>query len=262
MKRLSILISVLSVCLFTNNLKAHPVWPHEPGRSPPRLYDIIVDGGGSPLIIDTKPLKKVTESEYSWVKLSSTMPAQTAVATILLEEAAYASQNKFGIYNYNGPGVAPSASEKLLILTGSDEVADTAIVQFDLLTGIAWCDRNNNSIKESGETAHIGSTFGFYLISPDVGCGISKPTFYTDELLNPDTRATEHGLIYDTRHVTGAITGNPSVVVAFEDLLLWHSDLDYDDMVVGVSGVTPVPEPATLFLLGLGSLALLKKRRG
>ena len=258
MKRHIILISILCACIFTNNLVACFVPPGEPDCpdcSPPTLDEVI---GGSPLVINAEPLKGVTESGYSWVKLSSTDQTQI-VATILLEEAAYANQNKVGIYNYNGPGVAPSSSEKLLILNGSDEVGDTADVQFDLLTTSAWYDRNGNSIKEPGETAHIGNIFGFYLISPDIGCGICNPTFYTDELLNPDTTTTEHGLIYDTGHITGAIIGDPDVVVAFEDLLMYHADCDYDDMVVGVTGVTPVPEPATLLILGLGGLVLLRK---
>ena len=254
------LITVLCACIFTNSLMACVVPPEEPGCpdcSPPALNEVV---SGSPLVVDIEPLKGVTESGYSWVKLSSTDQTQI-VATILLEEAAYANQNKVGIYNYNGPGTAPSSSEKLLILNGSDEVGDTADVQFDLLTNSAWYDRNGNSIKEPGETAHIGSIFGFYLISPDNGEGIYNPTFYTDELLNPDTTTAEHGLIYDTGHITGAIKGNPDVVVAFEDLLIYHADCDYDDMVFGVTEVTPVPEPATLLILGLGGLVLLRKRR-
>ncbi len=251
MKRHIILISILCACIFTNELMACPV---PPDCTPPTLDEVV---GDSPLVVDVEPLKLVTESGCSLVELSGAGQTQI-VATILLEGADYL--NKFGIYNYNGCGVAPSESEKLLIFKGSDGVSDTAYVLFDLLTMSAWYDRNCNSIKEPDETAHIGSTFGFYLISPDAGDGICNPTFYTDELLNPDTTTIEHGLIYDTSYITGAIVGDPDVVVAFEDLLIYHTDCDYDDMVVGVTGVTPVPEPATVFILGIGSLVLLKKR--
>ena len=63
---------------------------------------------------------------------------------------------------------------------------------------------------------------------------------------------------------TYSITGGPSAgnyVIAWEDLPVDDSDLDYQDLVVEISGAHPVPEPATILLLGLGCLALRKKCR-
>jgi hypothetical protein len=63
---------------------------------------------------------------------------------------------------------------------------------------------------------------------------------------------------------TYAITGGASAgnyVLAWEDLPNL-GDADYQDLVVEVCGVHPVPEPATVLLLGLGALALRKKRKG
>lgn len=252
MKR-SIILSILCLSfVFAHSVSAVPVLP--------TLDAVLSDGPGSPLVTDMSLLAGLTERGQNLCLTDLTFP-EISVATMLFEEAGYAGSNQFGIYNYNGPGVAPSASEMLLLFEGSDESPISATVQFDLTNEIAWYDRNSNATKDAGETANMGAVFGVYLISPDKCGGISNPTFYTDELLNPDTAAKEHGLIYDTRHITGAITGNPDVVVAFEDLLAGHSDWDYDDMVVGITDVAPVPEPATIALLGLGSLALLRKRR-
>ncbi len=229
--------------------------------TPPTLDNVLSDGGGSVLVTNMNLLTDVVESGQNYVALTDLTTPQTAVATLLLEAAGYANQNQLGIYNYNGDGVAPSSSEMLLLFNGSATAPSSATIQFDLNTGTAWYDHNSNGIQDVDETASVGTTFGFYLISPDSALGISNPTFYTDSLLNPDTTAAPHGLIYDIRSITGAIVGDPDVVVAFEDLLACHSDWDFTDMVVGVTDVTPVPEPTTIALLGFGSLTFLRKRR-
>ena len=253
MKRLTVFLAICSSFMVATSVMATTV--------PPTLDTVLSDEGGSVLVTDMGLLTGITECGQSYVHLTDLTAPETIVATILLEAAGYAQQNQLGIYNYNGAGVAPLVSEMLLICHGTDAAPRSATIQFDLSGGTAWYDRNSNSTQDPGETASIGTTFGFYLNSPDSGGGISDPTFYTDELLNPDTTTTEHGLIYDTRHVTGAITGDPDVVVAFEDLLECHSDHDYTDMVVGITDVAPVPEPATVALLGLSSLALVRKKR-
>ncbi len=253
MKKLIVLLVVCVGFALADSAVACPVYPE--------LDTVLSDDGGSPLVTNMVLLDGVVHCGQSYVYLTDLTFPETAVATLLLEAASYFGQNQFGIYNYDGSGIAPTAAEMLLLFEGSDNVPSSATVQFDIVNGTAWYDRNSNSTKDAGETADIGTVFGFFLVSPDSYCGISNPTFYTDEMLNPDTTSIEHGLIYDTRHITGAIVGDPDVVVAFEDLLAGHSDWDYSDMVVGVTDVAPLPEPATVALLSLGSFLVFRKRR-
>jgi len=228
---------------------------------PPTLDTVLSDNGGSVLVTNMDLLDGIAASGQSYVSLTDLTAPETAVATLLLEASGYANENQLGIYNYGGIGAQPSSSEMLLLFDGSASAPVSATIQFDITSGTAWYDRNSNGVKDAGETASVGTTFGFYLNSPDTAPCVSNPTFYSDSLLNPDTTTDPHAAIYDVRQVTGAIVGDPDVVVAFEDLLACHSDWDFSDVVVGVTDVAPVPEPTTIALLGLGSLAFLRRRR-
>lgn len=69
-------------------------------------------------------------------------------------------------------------------------------------------------------------------------------------------------------HVRFAATGNPDypTLVGFEDLL-GGGDQDYNDLYFDVRGVSVVPEPFTIVLLGsglfgVGSARMIRRRRG
>lgn len=253
MKKL-ILISILVVFAFAGNVMALPTPP------PYRTLDQILAGAPTPPLISLVPIAGLAHSGQDAVYLTDLTPPETAVATILIEFAGYQNSNTFGIYDYKGAGVAPLASEELLVFQGSDFPGVSATIQFDLVAGTAWYDRNNNTIKDAGETATVGTTFGFFLDTPDQQ---TTTRLYTDALLNPDSTTVEHGLIYDTVNITGAISGDPDVVVAFEDLLYPNSDYDFTDMVVGITDVAPIPAPGAILLGGIGVALVgwLRRRR-
>ena len=236
----------------------------------PKLGEVVSDDGGTPMVTNPQRIADVAPSNASYVKLTDlTIPA-TSVATILLEAADYAPANGLGIYSYKGAGVAPSSSEMLDIFAGADGLFTSATLEFDLADGTVWYDRNGNLVPDADEIAMIGDTFGFYMTSPDQYGGIRNPLFFTDDVLNPDTLATKHGLIYDTGSITGGITGDPDIVLAFEDLLAGHSDWDYSDMVISVTDVTPwtdrvnpipLPGAGLLGVLGLSCAGMRLRRR-
>lgn len=157
--------------------------------------------------------------------------------SLLLERANFAEQNILGIYGFSTSGPSITVGDRLEIFRGGNSPVTVTDLAFNQTTGTV----TNTS---TGQTAMVGSTFGFYITTPE------NFTFYTHQSLNPD--GMDHFKIFDTR---GSATG-ASFVIGAEDLF-GLGDADFDDMVAGVSGAAaPVPEPGTMVLLGTALLGL------
>ncbi|MGH8154686.1 MAG: DUF4114 domain-containing protein [Rhodanobacteraceae bacterium] len=181
-----------------------------------------------------------------------------SVANILLQIAGNAGTDTFGIFDPTDP------SNKFAIFT------DGANGQQTTLT--VWLN-GGYSLNGTPVQATFGVTnyFGYYLIS-------GGQTFYSLPSLNetsslyPD--GTPHMVAYQGNGSDlVALNGHPGglwdsseYILAWEDLPFGDSDLDYNDFIVEVESVHPVPEPAVLGMFGLGLLAIamaagLRRRR-
>ncbi len=205
----------------------------------PSLYDITgIQGTGA-----------YQDSGYSAARLSDTDGSyDDATAFLFFELAGFRDSNSFGIYDYTVDSAGDILlGETLEVFNGKASPITSATLAFDLSAG---------TVKHKGTntTRNIGDTFGFYLTTP-------QSTYFSHSLLNLD--GFDHLLMFDTSdNSVGALLGS-DLVLGWEDSFE-GGDRDYNDMVVGITDVRPIrpiPEPATLALMGVGLVTLIAARR-
>jgi len=193
--------------------------------------DLTVSGPGIDAVDDQTPYALFTSTASG-----------ASIATFVIEVTAGAASQEFGIYD------AHDNLNKVVLFDGGDTAGDQVAVSF----------LSDGSIRVNFIDAGIdfaSNTFGFFLDS-----GVNS--FYSEDSLNGgDARA----LIYQGDGETtlqidpfAAGTFSPNEwIIAFED----GGDNDFQDAVVLVESIEPVPEPGTLALCGAAVLGFAWFRR-
>lgn len=179
---------------------------------------------------------------------------------LVLEIAGNANSNTFGIYD-------PTNSANSLQLFAGNASAGWSTQLSNQGNGkyvATYFDQGGIFAGQSTATFSVANQFGYYLGTTG-GTFFSNPSMNAGGMAQMVAFAGNNQTKLQSAGVGGLFLSN-EYLLAWEDQSFANSDLDYNDFLVLVESVYPVPEPTVLGMFGLGALLIgaaagLRRRR-
>lgn len=181
-----------------------------------------LNGVGESIMVGTDQL-----DAQSW----STSISGNSTLTLMIELAGFAPNNALGVYNTSDPSPTPMLFQ---VFPGAATTGWYATAHFGASGSLVVSLFDDNAVYQ-GQSAYAGvdkNAFGFYIQGPG-------GTFYSQDSRNGGTA--------NVLTFAGTGTNYGNWWQCFDDLPYGGGDHDFDDAILFVESITPVPTQNTSF---------------